>query len=160
MDTRSFWQQFHDEHGDCVSIGDGWFLFEDGAMREQSPMGCRMNPPSDPLERAKKILQFREIQLKEAEQQFHETKEKILNSNAFEWDQKAEEALATLKDLQGVVESWRELVEEQQARVNELDPRYIPPEEQARIERQEERARVRRMEKQAAFQDKLSEIKI
>lgn len=160
MDTRSFWQQFHDEHGDCVSIGDGWFLFEDGAMREQGHMGGRMDPPSDPLERAKKILQFREIQLKEAEQQFHDFKKQTVDSNAWQWDQRAEETLAKLKDLQGDVEHVRELVEEQQALVNELNPRYIPPEEQARIERQEERARVRRMEKQAAFQDKLSEIKI
>ena len=50
-------QVFDRRHGASVSQ-DGWFLYEDGAMREYNPLGALRDPPADPWQLAKRQWYF------------------------------------------------------------------------------------------------------
>ena len=49
----------HAEGQPTIEVG-GWVLFASGARRESNPMGCWMQPPTDPVEKAKASVRYRE----------------------------------------------------------------------------------------------------
>ena len=62
-------QQFDTSHGNYVYT-NGWLLFEDGAQRENNPLGRLMEPPVDPLKLAKKIEWYWQVKLDLAVEEF------------------------------------------------------------------------------------------
>lgn len=65
--------QFREKHGDSVVIG-GWVLFADGARMERD-WGRTEDPPSDPVERAKRKVQFCKAKLEIAVKNFDRVKD-------------------------------------------------------------------------------------
>ncbi len=60
---------FNKRHGASVAYGE-WILFEDGARREQNPLGALIEPPDIPWDRAKRIAQYHAIILDAAVKAF------------------------------------------------------------------------------------------
>jgi hypothetical protein len=78
--------QFDKKHGESIFY-DHWVRFEDGAAREENPLGLLLDPPDDPWDRAKRIEYFHRIKLARAVKNF-DNKKKFY----------AESALASMKD--------------------------------------------------------------
>jgi len=54
-------KEFHEQNGgsaNCVMLDDDWVIYANGAARERNPYGALMDPPADPLERAKRIVAY------------------------------------------------------------------------------------------------------
>ena len=67
-------QQFDLKHGsDCLKVGSIW-LYSNGAYRDVHPEGLLAEPPRDPYERSKLIVQYHEEKLRQASDKFNELK--------------------------------------------------------------------------------------
>lgn len=68
--------EFETKHGRSIFDKDRQcFLYEDGACRDQNPMGVLMPPPHDKADRAKAVMRFWQIATAQAEELFIEQKE-------------------------------------------------------------------------------------
>ena len=76
--NRHHRQEFHEKHGsNCVDIGGGWFLYEDGAQMEKSSMGFTREPPHDPHELAQLQVRYYDVLAKRTADQFHDFKQQL-----------------------------------------------------------------------------------
>lgn len=68
-------REFDNKHGpDRVLIG-AWYLYADGAQMEESPYGCTVDPPTDPVRRAALLVRFRRVTMEQAVRRFDRLKE-------------------------------------------------------------------------------------
>ena len=97
---------FDENHGNFVYV-DGWLLFEDGAQRENNPLGALIGPPPDPLKLAKKIRWYWQVKLDLAVEEFDLYKRKHMQhaSNGL----KQQVVSAPLKPTDEVVKHLKEL---------------------------------------------------
>src|SRR4051794_3585054 len=66
-------EQFFAEHGNCVLV-EGHYIFEDGAIVEDNPMGVLQEPPADNYERKQIIARYWQHVAVAAEEAFTELK--------------------------------------------------------------------------------------
>ena len=97
---------FDDSHGNFVYV-DGWLLFEDGAQRENNPLGALIDPPPDPLKLAKKIHRYWKVKLELAVEEFHHYRDLFLQHARNSCKQRR--APAPLKSTDEVVKHLKEL---------------------------------------------------
>jgi len=79
---RRLIEQFDMKHGERIAMdGGAWYLFEDGASREDNWSGfAKMEePPDDPHQRAKLQLAYRERKLGLALDEFQELQKNLLS---------------------------------------------------------------------------------
>jgi hypothetical protein len=57
---------FHEENGgDCVLV-NGWYVYSNGARRDENPVGALIDPPADPFERAKLQVAYHSMKVNAA----------------------------------------------------------------------------------------------
>ena len=104
--VKSRIKAFDDSHGNFVYV-DGWLLFEDGAQRENNPLGALIGPPPDPLKLAKKIRWYWKVKLELAVEEFHHYRDQHLLHARTACKQQF--VSAPLKPTEEVVEHLKEL---------------------------------------------------
>lgn len=72
-------QEFHARQGGKSVEIDGMIYYSNGARREVGQFGVRIEPPTDPLERAQLILTYWEERVKRAEGEFNETRDSLIS---------------------------------------------------------------------------------
>ena len=71
--------QFDKRHGGDYIVKDYRCFFQDGAWREQSPFGLLVEPPTDPYERARRIVFYWKHVFEKAVSDFDAGKQYLVN---------------------------------------------------------------------------------
>lgn len=103
-------------------------LYADGAWRDDHPCGVASEPATEPLIRARQILVYWSLRLKQAVDAFDHRKSQLLaiaqaRQNGHIIAQDTEEAAAELQALKAKVEAARTGLAAAQERFDDLDPR-------------------------------------
>jgi hypothetical protein len=124
--------QFDKRHGESIFY-DHWIRFEDGAAREENPLGLLLDPPTDPWDRMKRIEYFHRIKLARAVKAFDSRKKHYAESAlAAMKDQftgppiaSTAVAVAELKQLAGVVKAMKSTHDKAVAAVEAAKPQRL-----------------------------------
>ena len=158
MHINSNWlKEFDAAHGhDFVSVGENghWFLYADGAMRENSPYGAAIQPPKNRFERAKLILQHREVWLARAVKALNDYQEKLLADDFAYTGQKYH--LRELERLMAIVDERKKAVLIARRNKKRADPNYVPRAERIRIENERSHNAAHR----EAFREKVKRTQV
>lgn len=100
--------QFKIRNGNDAILIRGWWVFSNGAMREQNPYGALRDPPTNPFELWKVKVQYYEEKLRRATVEFDEWK-RYLEGAAYGASQHGsapptEPQVAKLRELQAKVQ--------------------------------------------------------
>jgi hypothetical protein len=68
---------FDHRHGDDCVFAKGWWIFSDGAMKENNPMGLLREPPEDPHQRAKYVALYFKTKMEKAVKAFDGLKQQL-----------------------------------------------------------------------------------
>ncbi len=94
-------EQFDVKHGGVAVTIDGWHVYPTGAMREVSPWGALLEPPSDHEACCRVQLKYHETLLKRATYEFDHLKDHLVGMARNGLDNPSE--LQKLKELQRTV---------------------------------------------------------
>ena len=147
-------ERFHIEHGGKPIKFGGVWIYEDGATREENPMGMAMEPSNNPRELWRVLLKYREEAFKRAVKAFNELKE-LLEDDESAWAHE-DENLRKLRMLRSSVRVCQRKFEEAQTKFAENDPRTPKRSPEQERQRAEDYARLeQRREKFAAALNKI-----
>jgi hypothetical protein len=68
---------FDKRHGDDCVFAKGWWIFSDGAMKENNPMGLLKEPPEDPHTLAKYVALYFKTKMEKAVKAFDGLKQQL-----------------------------------------------------------------------------------
>lgn len=156
-------EQFDAKHGaDAIRI-DGWFLYSNGARREDSqPYGMLLDPPKDIRECGKWRIKYREELLRRATEKFNELRQRLKThiDNVRKYADSnsppsppTEAQFEALEDAKAVVVRSQRALERVRTEVKDAYENQPEVIERAR------RAAAKR-EEAAAAQDRLEKIKV
>ncbi len=145
-------EHFFDDHGAWV-LEQGEYIFEDGAICEDSPLGRMMPPAEDEYEREQTILRYWEIVAEAATQNFEDFKSYLGGTgkrlDAWATLYTEEDQLTHLRHLQDQAKRVRAKLYRQRRKVKEAKPFWITQREEQEIADQTARQQ---------FKDKLQEF--
>lgn len=140
-DAIKYAEKFDAEHGDFVFV-DGYLYFEDGAVRENNPMGVSILPPHDLLQRSKKIVYYWTIKLKLASEEFYLYKRKLIGATNVSLENPryttppSLESIKTLQKLKVKAKAIKIKLEKAEADCESAIPEHIKAREKFAIENQ------------------------
>jgi len=151
------WVHYHGGQARAILIGT-WFVYPDGAMRENNPMGVLMEPPADEEERLRLVVQYCEQHVREARDAFFALKNDLaqrakanVRQQQFAAMPPSDEELARLSQLRGIAASWAVELDEARKRLADAKPDW---------RRQQEAIAAQNQQQNEAFLAKLDTIQL
>lgn len=147
----------------CPAIRDGNLIrYENGAIHEAVPYGALIDPPRDPLDLAKNILRYRQLDHTAAVSRFRQKKDEILGPSICAMNKRVDDPMGTLVytaenakkillDFKAVVDEKSRLLDDAKEAVDDATPGYIKHREESFMQMKQAHQ---------AFLDEVSKIEI